>query len=171
MICHVFQLSPGQDGVEQVRFERLAHREAFSHAAALRIVISEWQGLVGTTSPCLAGLGFLTGSRRPLLFKSLGSGLARARSRYTSCGAGLCLVPFCAVGCAVRLPRRLEQSLRVERGGNNVQVDCCCWLCLSHRNIGASNDTRADSSAERHDHKNRCRLRAGYDTGQWCLRR
>src|SRR6266480_1038743 len=43
----------------------------------------------------------------------------------------------------------------------NDQVDCCCWLCLSRRNFGASNDARADSSAGRHDHASRRRLRRG----------
>ena len=48
-----------------------------------------------------------------------------------------------------------------KKGGKNDQVDCCCWFCLSRRNIGASDDTRADSSAGWHDHASRCRLRAG----------
>jgi hypothetical protein len=34
-----------------------------------------------------------------------------------------------------------------KKGGTNDQVDCCCWFCLSRRNIGASDDTGADSSA------------------------
>ena len=38
---------------------------------------------------------------------------------------------------------------------------CCCWLCLSRRNVGGSNDTRADSSAGGHDHTGGPRLRPG----------
>jgi hypothetical protein len=38
------------------------------------------------------------------------------------------------------------------REKNNDQIDCCCWLCRSRRNFGASNNTGDDSSAGRHDH-------------------
>jgi hypothetical protein len=38
------------------------------------------------------------------------------------------------------------------RRKNNDQVNCCCWLCRSRRNFGASNNTSAGSSAGRHDH-------------------
>jgi hypothetical protein len=31
---------------------------------------------------------------------------------------------------------------------NNDEVDCRCWFCLGGRNIGASDDTRPDPSAE-----------------------
>jgi hypothetical protein len=37
------------------------------------------------------------------------------------------------------------QTRREKRGENNDQVDCCCWLCVSSRNIGGSNDARTDS--------------------------
>jgi hypothetical protein len=45
----------------------------------------------------------------------------------------------------------------IHRGGkhrrkNNDQVNCCCWLCRSRLNFGASNNTSAGSSAGRHDH-------------------
>jgi hypothetical protein len=46
-----------------------------------------------------------------------------------------------------------------EKEQNDDQVDCCCWLCLIGCSIGASYDACADSSAGRHDHANRCRLR------------
>jgi hypothetical protein len=40
----------------------------------------------------------------------------------------------------------------------------CCGLRLIGCNIGASYDARADSSAGRHHHANRCRLRRWKDT-------
>ena len=46
----------------------------------------------------------------------------------------------------------------------NDQIDRCCCLRLGRRNIGASNDTGADSSAGRHDHASRLVMRAGHDT-------
>lgn len=46
----------------------------------------------------------------------------------------------------------------------NDQIDSCCCLCLGRRNIGASNDTRAASTAGRHDHASRLVMRAGHDT-------
>jgi hypothetical protein len=46
-----------------------------------------------------------------------------------------------------------------KREEKNDQVDCCCWLCLSLRNFGGSNEARAHSSAGRLDHTSRCRLR------------
>jgi hypothetical protein len=55
-------------------------------------------------------------------------------------------------------------------GGGNDQVDCCCWFCFSCHDIGASNDTRADSSAGWHDHASRLGLRAGQDKDRWSLR-
>ena len=41
----------------------------------------------------------------------------------------------------------VDTMLIEHNGGGNDQVDCCCWFCFSCRDIGASNDTRADSSA------------------------
>jgi hypothetical protein len=55
-------------------------------------------------------------------------------------------------------------------GGNNDQIDSCCCLYLSHRNLGACNDTRAASSVKRHDYASPPRLRRGYAHGQWSLR-
>jgi hypothetical protein len=55
-------------------------------------------------------------------------------------------------------------------GGGNDQVDCCCWFCFSCHDIGASNDTRADSPAGYHDHPSRLGLRAGQDNDPWSLR-
>ncbi len=46
----------------------------------------------------------------------------------------------------------------------NDQINRCCCLRLSRHNIGASNDTRADTSAGRHDHASRLVMRAGHDT-------
>src|SRR6266511_352011 len=59
----------------------------------------------------------------------------------------------------------------LKREEKNDQVDCCCWLCLSRRNFGASNDARADSSAGRHEHANPCWLRRWQGHGYWRLRR
>jgi hypothetical protein len=39
-----------------------------------------------------------------------------------------------------------------KREEKNDQVDCRCWPCFSHRNIGASNDASAAYSAGPHDH-------------------
>jgi hypothetical protein len=65
----------------------------------------------------------------------------------------------------------ITSSLMIKyNGGGNDQVDCCCWLCLSCRDIGASNDTRADSSVGQHGNASRLGLRAGQDKDQWCLR-
>jgi hypothetical protein len=55
-------------------------------------------------------------------------------------------------------------------GGGNDQVDCCCWFCFSCRDIRASNDTRADTSAGWHDHPSRLGLRAGQDNVPRSLR-
>ena len=55
----------------------------------------------------------------------------------------------------------LKEASRQQRTIKNDQVDCCCWLCLSPRNISGSNDTSADSSAGRHDHAGGLRLRPG----------
>ena len=49
-------------------------------------------------------------------------------------------------------------------------MDCCCWFCISCRDIGASNDTRANSSAGYHNHPSCLGLRAGQDNGPWSLR-
>jgi hypothetical protein len=57
-----------------------------------------------------------------------------------------------------------------DNGGENDQVDCCCWFCFRCRDIGASNDTRADSSAGQHDHPSRLGLRAWQDNGPRSLR-
>jgi hypothetical protein len=43
----------------------------------------------------------------------------------------------------------------------NDQVVCCCRLCLGRRDIGGSNDSRADSSAGRDDDTSGLRLRSG----------
>jgi hypothetical protein len=59
-------------------------------------------------------------------------------------------------------PRRRER--------NNAQVDCCCWLCRSRRNFGASNNACADSSVGRYDHAGSLRMRPGQDPSWWCLR-
>ena len=40
----------------------------------------------------------------------------------------------------------------------NKQVHRCCWLCLSHRNVGAGHVARAASSAGQHDHASRLRM-------------
>jgi len=45
---------------------------------------------------------------------------------------------------------RVRRAKRRER--NNAQVDCCCWLCRSRRNFGASNNARDATSAGWHDH-------------------
>src|SRR6516225_683728 len=55
----------------------------------------------------------------------------------------------------------VEKPHGKKREEKNGQVDCCCWLCLSRRNFGASNDPRADSSAGRRDHTGSPRLRRG----------
>jgi hypothetical protein len=41
----------------------------------------------------------------------------------------------------------------------NAQVDCCCWLCRSCRNFGASNNASANSSGGRHGHASPVRMR------------
>jgi hypothetical protein len=55
-------------------------------------------------------------------------------------------------------------------GGGNDQIDCCCRFCFSCRDIGGSNDARADSSAGWHDHPSGLGLRAGEDNVPWSLR-
>jgi len=42
----------------------------------------------------------------------------------------------------------------------NDQVDRCCRPCHSRRNVGASHVARAASSARRHDHASRLRMRS-----------
>jgi hypothetical protein len=56
------------------------------------------------------------------------------------------------------------------KGGSDDQVNCCCWLRLVGRDIRASYDARADSSAGRHDFANCRRLRPGQDNGERCVR-
>jgi hypothetical protein len=65
----------------------------------------------------------------------------------------LCLPAFCMLP-----PSVLHWRLHVTEEKND-QIDSCCWLCLCRRNIGASNDARADSSAGQHDHASGLRLR------------
>jgi hypothetical protein len=45
------------------------------------------------------------------------------------------------------------------REDNNDQVDCCCWLCRSPRNFGASNNAGPAYSAGRHIHASSLRVR------------
>jgi len=65
-------------------------------------------------------------------------------------------------------------SLRSTEGGkqrekNNDQIDSCCCLYLSHRNLGACNNARAASSAGRHDHASPPCMRYRLSHGQWHL--
>jgi hypothetical protein len=53
---------------------------------------------------------------------------------------------------------------RLREEQKHDQVDCCCWLRVIGRNIGASYDACADSSAGGYDHASRCRLRRWQDT-------
>src|SRR5215467_8737925 len=72
---------------------------------------------------------------------------------------------------AVRNPlRRVKRAPRQKREAKNDQVDCCCWLCLGRRNLGAGHYARVDSSAGRHDDSSRFRLRSVQDPDQWGLR-
>ena len=61
-------------------------------------------------------------------------------------------------------------ELGFSTGGNNDQIDSCCCLYLSYRNLGACNDTRAASSVGRHDYASPRSLRRGYAHGQWSMR-
>src|SRR5882724_2948304 len=89
------------------------------------------------------------GHRRVGLGKFLSRFSGKSRWLGTTAGAIIpTTVAYVEVSCDN--PKREEK---------NDQVDCCCWLCLSRRNFGASNDARADSSAGRHDHANPCWLR------------
>src|SRR6516164_3125202 len=58
----------------------------------------------------------------------------------------------------------------VANKGGNDQVDCCRRLCLSRRNIVASNDPRAASSTGQLDHAGARRLRPQYGNGKWPMR-
>jgi hypothetical protein len=39
--------------------------------------------------------------------------------------------------------RAADQGLPIAVWNLGVMYDCCCWLCFSHRDIGASNDASA----------------------------
>jgi hypothetical protein len=45
------------------------------------------------------------------------------------------------------------------REDNNAQVDCCCCRWLSSHSLGTGTNTRAASSAGRHDHASSLRMR------------
>jgi hypothetical protein len=53
-----------------------------------------------------------------------------------------------------------------QREEKNDQVDCCCWLCFSRRNIGASNDASSACSAGPHDNASPYGLWHGQSNGQ-----
>jgi len=55
----------------------------------------------------------------------------------------------------------------VANKGGNDQVDCCRRLCLSRRNIVASNDPRAASTIGQLDHAGPVWLRPRYGHGEW----
>jgi glucose/arabinose dehydrogenase len=52
-----------------------------------------------------------------------------------------------------------QPGFREQGSAENDQVDCCCWLCRSHRNFGSSNNTSTASSAGQHDHASSLRMR------------
>jgi hypothetical protein len=52
--------------------------------------------------------------------------------------------------CPFLLGRR--KGIPQTREEKNDQVNRCCWLCLSRRNFGASNNASAYSSTRWHDH-------------------
>ena len=53
---------------------------------------------------------------------------------------------------------------------SNDQIDICCCLHLSYRNLSARNNTRTASSVGRHNHASSACVRRGYAHGQWSLR-
>ena len=59
-----------------------------------------------------------------------------------------------------QLTPSLKEASR-QKEDENDQVDRYCWLRLSRRNFGGSNDTHADTSAGWHDHTGGLRLRPG----------
>src|SRR5262249_47194793 len=58
--------------------------------------------------------------------------------------------PALLIDCPFLLGCRKEY---VNKGGEDDQVDCCCWFCRTRRNLGASNNACANySTGRQHDH-------------------
>jgi hypothetical protein len=71
---------------------------------------------------------------------------------------------------AIEAYHRASMSGDGRQGGRHDQVDRYCLLCLWRRSLGASDDSRPDSSAGCRHHTSRRGLRPGQDDGERCVR-
>jgi hypothetical protein len=63
-----------------------------------------------------------------------------------------------------------KRSAWQTRENANDQIDHFCCPRVSRHNVGTGNASRTGSSAGRHDHASRLRMRTLQDTSSWCLR-
>ena len=71
---------------------------------------------------------------------------------------------------AIEAYHRANMSGDGRQGGRHDQVDRYCLLCLWRRSLGASDDSRPDSSAGCRHHTSCRGLRPGQDDGERCVR-